>query len=238
MKVYYRISFGHMPDSQGKPRNLPNRPQWYNKWLGLENFMTVFAEHHDITIIADNVDDQVFEKLQNLYSNIDIQRTNFGHNAGSFLYGLELSLKLDPMTIVYFVEDDYIHHEGSDMIIEQGLDIMPYLSLYDHPDKYQGENKNKACVLLMSEDVHWRTTGSTTMTFASRVKNLQEDRELFYKWCGGTDNWTHDFQLFTAISETRGLITPIPGYATHMDSWVIGKMVDWQEVLNRTIHNR
>ena len=61
-----------------------------------------------------------------------------------------------------------------------------------------------------------------------------QDRELFQHWCGGEDKWTHDTQLFTALSESRGLVTPIPGYATHCDTWVIAKIVDWQDVLDRT----
>lgn len=238
MKVYYRISFGSMLNSEGKPRNPPVRPEWFDKWTALENFMAVFSEHNDISIIADNVQNDVWERLQSTYEQHDLHRTNFGHNAGSFLYSLEQAVKLDPETIVYFVEDDYVHHEGSDLIIEQGLNICPYLSLYDHPDKYWGDNAGKDYKLYITSDVHWRSTGSTTMTFASKVKFLKEDKGVFYKWCGGPDNWTHDFQLFTELSTKRGLITPIPGYASHMDTWTLDKITDWKSVLDRTVHNR
>ena len=150
------------------------------------------------------------------------------------MYSLNQAVKLPQDTIVYFVEDDYIHHEGSDLILEQGINISPYVSLYDHPDKYWGDNTSIKCSIKITEDCHWRDTGSTTMTFASQVGYLIQDMDLFQQWCGGEDHWTHDTQLFTAISNLRGLITPIPGYATHMDTWVIGKMVDWEDVLNRT----
>jgi len=223
-----------MPDHNGKPRNPPHRPEWFDKWKSLDNFVNVFADH-DISIIADGVDDDSWAKLNSLYPSLDLHRSSYGSNAGSFLFSLELALTLPSETVVYFVEDDYVHHEGSDLILEQGLTLCPYVSLYDHPDKYWGENAKKSCTLLMSEDCHWRTTGSTTMTFATKVGFLEEDRDLFYQWCGGDDKWTHDFQLFTAISEKHGLITPVPGYATHCDSWVVGKMVDWEDVLNRTI---
>ena len=88
-------------------------------------------------------------------------------------------------------------------------------------------------VVLMSNDVHWRTVPSTTLTFASRVSTLAKDKDIFYKWCD-EHGWMHDNQLFTEITNKHPLITPIPGYSTHMDTWVIGKMVDWQAVLNRT----
>lgn len=231
MKIYYRFSFRIMPDHTGKPRNAPERPAWFDKWRCLENFITVF-NGHDITLIADGVDDATWDKLNTVHPTLDLRRTTFGSNAGSFLYSLDEALTLPQDTTVYFVEDDYIHHEGADIILEQGVSISPYVSLYDHPDKYWGSNA--PCKVVITDDCHWRTTGSTTMTFASQVTHLKQDRALFQQWCGGDDKWTHDFQLFTELSNTRGLITPIPGYATHMDTWVIGKMVDWQAVLDRT----
>ena len=198
-----------MPNHDGTSRPEPNRPHWFDKWRCLQNFMSVF-EGHDITLVADGVTDDVGDKLKNLYPWVDLRRTTFGSNAGSFLYCLEEAVTLDPHTNVYFVEDDYIHHEGADIILEQGLSHSPYASLYDHPDKYWGSNIDKPCQLIMTEDCHWRTTGSTTMTFASKAMFLAEDKSIFYKWCGGNDNWTHDFQLFTELSDNRGLITPLP----------------------------
>ena len=222
-----------MPNHNGTPRTTPNRPVWFDKWRCLENFVTVFKEH-DITLIADGVEDDVWTRLGKLYPSLDLQRTSFGSNAGSFLYSLDQAIKLDPHTIVYFVEDDYLHHEGADVILEQGLTISPYVSLYDHPDKYWSDNADKQCKVLMTEDCHWRTASSTTMTFASKAGFLVDDKPTFIQWCGGEDKWTHDFQLFTEISSKRGLITPMPGYATHLDTWVIAKMVDWQAVMDRT----
>jgi hypothetical protein len=222
-----------MPNHNGTPRNIPNRPDWFDKWKCLANFITVFKEH-DITLIADGVEDDVWNKLKNLYPNLDLQRTTFGSNAGSFLYSLDQAISLSPDTMIYFVEDDYLHHEGADIILEQGLSISPYVSLYDHPDKYWGENANVSSKISITDDCHWRTTGSTTMTFAGWARFLKEDKEIFQQWCGGEDQWTHDFQLFTELSSNRGLITPIPGYATHLDTWVIAKMVNWQEVMRRS----
>jgi len=222
-----------MKDAQGKLRPNPNRPSWFDKWRCLENFLFVFRDHN-ISIIADSVDDYTWNKLQCIEFDLDLHKTNFGHNAGSFLYSLNLACNLSDETIIYFVEDDYIHHEGADIILEQGISKSSYVSLYDHPDKYWNENADKLSKIFLTDDCHWRTTSSTTMTFASKVKQLKQDKEIFQRWCGGADNWTHDFQLFTELAATRGLITPIPGYASHMDTWVIGKLVDWHDCLRRT----
>jgi len=233
IKVYYRFSFNLMPDNTGKSRTPPQRPDWFNKWKNLNNFVNVFQDHEKI-IIADGVDDNTYNKLNILYPFLKVERTNYGSNAGSFLHALSQAITLPDNTNVYFVEDDYLHHEGADIILEQGLEQSPYVSLYDHPDKYWGDNSSKLSNILITEDCHWRTVESTTMTFASKVKFLKEDFDIFYKWCGGKDKWTHDTQLFTELSNKRSLITPIPGYATHLDSWVIGKLVNWEDVMIRT----
>lgn len=222
-----------MLGSDGKPRSNPGRPDWFDKWKCLKNFTAVFFEH-DITIVADGVDDDVWQQLNDLYPDLDLQRTKFGHNAGSFLYSLEQAVNLPDDAIVYFVEDDYVHHEGADLILEQGLAIAPYATLYDHPNKYQEPEVRKQCLLLKTESCHWRTIPSTTMTFATRVGFLKADKVDFYRWCGGEDNWTHDTQLFETLSQKRGLISPVPGYSTHCDKWVIDSLIDWQDVLTRT----
>lgn len=236
MKVYYRFSFNNMPNHDGTPRKLPNRPGWFDKWRCLENFTNVFSKH-DITVVADGVSDETYTRLETEYPSVNLRRTTFGSNAGSFLYCLDEAVTLDPHATVYFVEDDYVHHEDAAVILEQGLALSPYVSLYDHPDKYWGSNIDKPCQLIMTEDCHWRTTGSTTMTFASKAMFLADDRAVFQQWCGGEDRWTHDFQLFSELSANRGLITPVPGYATHLDTWVIARMVDWRSCLDRTSHN-
>lgn len=234
MKIYYRFSFRLTPDHKGNVRPAPARPEWFDKWKCLANFTNVFSEH-DITIQAENVDDQVWDKLNSLYPKLDLRRTSHGTSGRAYLASLKevLDANLDPDTIVYFVEDDYIHHEGSDLILEQGLGLCPYVSLYDHPDKYWGDNHGMPTIVLMSNDVHWRTVPSTTLTFASRISTLTKDKDIFYKWCD-EHGWMHDNQLFTELTNKHPLITPIPGYSTHCDTWVIGKIVDWEDVLKRT----
>lgn len=224
-----------MPNQDGTARTPPKRPDWFDKWKCLTNFVNVF-KYHNITVIADGLDDESKNRLTNEYQDKvkEIDFVNFGSNAETFLYALDQAVLLPTMGRVYFVEDDYLHHEGADVILEQGLDKSAYVSLYDHPDKYWGDNLNTNCRVFLTEDCHWRTATSTTMTFAAHVGYLRDDIQLFRKWCGGADRWTHDYQLFTEIANTRGLITPLPGYATHMDSWTMAGIVNWHDVQQRT----
>lgn len=233
MKVYYRFSFNNQLSNTGNQRPAQVRPDWFDKWKCLKNFTTVFSEQN-ITIVADGVTDDIWDKLNSLYPNLDLQRTTFSHGAGTFFHCFDQAIKLASNEIVYFVEDDYVHHEGADLILEQGLSRCAYVSLYDHPDKYWDDNANKMCLLLKTTSCHWRTTPSTTLTFACTVSTLKEDKEIFYRWGTGSDNWVHDTQLFNELSTKRGLITPVPGYSTHCDAWVVDALVDWKDVLDRT----
>lgn len=224
-----------MPNHDGTPRPVPKRPEWFDKWKCLANFVNVFADHN-ISIIADGLDDSSKNRLSTEYSSKvrEIEFVNFGSNAETFLYSLEKAIQLPSGGRVYFVEDDYLHHEGADEILEQGLDKSAYVSLYDHPDKYWDKNADKLCKVFMTADCHWRTATSTTMTFAGHVGYLRDNVEIFRKWCGGADRWTHDYQLFTELANTHGLITPLPGYATHLDSWTLAGIADWHAVQQRT----
>jgi hypothetical protein len=224
-----------MPAHDGTPRPTPVRPEWFDKWKCLTNFVNVFS-NHNITIIADGLDDKSKNRLTAEFEHRvkEIDFVNFGSNAETFLYSLDRAVLLPVVGHVYFVEDDYLHHEGADVILEQGLEKSPYVSLYDHPDKYWDGNADVLCKVFTTEDCHWRTATSTTMTFAAHVGYLRDDIQLFRKWCGGADRWTHDYQLFTEIAKTKGLITPLPGYSTHMDSWTMAGIVDWYAVQQRT----
>lgn len=63
-----------------------------------------------------------------------------GSEANSFLRVLDYVEKLDlaPQTILYFVEDDYLHREGWIDVLLEGFQVpgADYVTLYDHRDKY------------------------------------------------------------------------------------------------------
>ena len=96
------------------------------------NFVKVFGTS-DLTVIADNVSEQTVEFIKSFTS--DIHTTSLG-NSKSLVYALDMAIGNDDNDIVYFVEDDYLHLEGSEQLIEEGIERADYVSLYDHPDKY------------------------------------------------------------------------------------------------------
>src|SRR5262249_45860983 len=111
---------------------------------------------------------------------IEIQE---GTEAGSFLRLLDhvSNLDLHPETILYFVEDDYIHRPGWLEVLLEGINLTDYATLYDHKDKYflyPGLTSR----IFASRTCHWRTTPSTTNTFGCRFKTLLKHLPIHRKF--------------------------------------------------------
>ena len=236
VKVYYRLSdHGYQkvkPDYIDNEKCLNN---FLRNFMEFKNTDLVYSD--DITIIADNVGDETFDWLSS--KKINVERTQLGSGAQSFNYVLDKAVKLDDDTIVYFIEDDYLHLPNSRKILIEGISLgADYVSLYDHPDKYinanQGgnpfiEDGGEETKVYRSESCHWKLTNSTTMTFASRVKTLKEDLGIMKTWTIGT--YPDDFKMFLELRDNgRTLITPLPGYSTHGETQWLSPFTDWSKV--------
>jgi hypothetical protein len=113
------------------------------------------------------------------------------------------------------------------------------VTLYDHPDKYidpsiggnpfcRGGAENTRVHLTKS--CHWKITNSTTMTFASKVKDLKIDETIIRKWTSKTH--PNDFAMFSEMrSNNRFLISPIPSYSTHGETAYLAPLRTWNEIL-------
>jgi hypothetical protein len=198
--VYYRIS------DKGRPKDkLP----YADKFTCLSNAVRIFGIEH-FYILADNCSEQTINFIKSL--SISYEETSLG-NAASFIYMMNMVIKTHkPDDCVYLLEDDYLHRPNSKEILLEGLEIADYVSLYDHPDKYFLEksggnpfNRNdlQKTRIYAAKSVHWRETNSTTMTFACRVKTLQEDCTIWKKYCGMSKT-PKDFYAFITLT-TRSL---------------------------------
>ena len=232
MHVIYRIS-----DNSYAKNKLPGT----DKKFCLENFLSVFKDH-EITVMADNCK----EKTLNTLSNLDYISTNLG-NAGSLNRAIKMACRMSPENIVYFVEDDYLHLPKSPTVIEEGLQLADYVTLYDHPDKYMEQyNFGETSKVMRTSSTHWRFTISTCMTFASKSQTIQEDIDIWNKWTNGPHPYDHEIFLELKM-KGRKLAVPIPGLALHTDltiseqhgrplieEWAIDKMVDhfYEEIPN------
>lgn len=231
MIALYRISDG----SNASKVKLPNA----TKQHCLENFLKEFPPEI-VHLYADSAKWAYPETLEWLHSlGCKVFKTNSKGNSLSFLNVVEEALKLPDTETVYFVEDDYLHLPNSFTVLDEGLQMADYVSLYDHPDKYipatDGGNPfvesdgGEVTKVYLSKTTHWKLTNSTTMTFATRVITLREDYDVWRKHC--QDNIPHDFDAFIELREKgRSLITPIPGYSTHCEAKWTSPLTDWPTI--------
>lgn len=223
MKVIYRISDAGY--SKVKPEYISNENC-------LKNFVSVFG-NQNLHIIADNCSEDTLKMITKYVHPNSIETVSVGHGAGTFNLALDMALGFDDETIVYFVENDYLHKPGSDKVLVEGLQIgYNYVALYDHPDKYMNganpfvEDGGEVTRVMLSESCHWKITNSTTMTFAAQVKTLKEDESILREYTKGS--YPRDFEMFLALREKQhGLITPIPGYSTHGETAWLSPLTDW-----------
>jgi glycosyltransferase involved in cell wall biosynthesis len=228
LKIYYRLS------DKGRRNGKPD-------FINIENCLRNFCEHFDsntITVIADNcLDDTITMIKRYIKSDNNIIRTSLG-NSGACLFAIQKAIdENDDDTMVYLVEDDYLHVSGSEAVLREGFKLADYVSLYDHPDKYLDGGRPNPFVfgggedtkVLLTNRTHWKYTNSTTMTFATYVKTLREDYEILVKYL--QQKIPEDFQLFCELlfHRKRKLVTPLPGRSTHGQLPWICPLVEWHK---------
>lgn len=231
MKIIYRIS------DAGYSKV---KPEYVNNELCLKNFCNVFFDQiYNILVIADNCSDDTIAMIKKYIDPVNIRKVSVGHGAGTFNLALDMALGYDDETIIYFVENDYLHKQGSPRILVEGLQLgYGYVSLYDHPDKYINkqnggnpfiEDGGEVTRVMLTNSCHWKLTNSTTMTFASTVGTLREDESILREFTKGS--YPRDFEMFLALRENqKGLLTPIPGYSTHGETAWLTPLIDWSKI--------
>tara|TARA_R100000005_G_scaffold95170_1_gene75702 strand:+ start:7343 stop:8122 length:780 start_codon:yes stop_codon:yes gene_type:complete len=236
------------------------KPAYGDKETCLKTLVREFGKE-DFYLLADNVSEQTHNMTKQYCDNV--QLTNNG-NTGSFLYSWNLANELtkdwDEKSLVYLVEDDYIHRRGAKKIMMEGFTELnaDYLTLYDHPDKYQDKEDNRfqhghgridldengirkpknvyvkgeGTVLYCSTNCHWKLTSSTTMTFATTVKNIREDHQLMKDLHTGKQLPMGGLTFKSLAQRDKALISSVPAYTTHAEERWLSYFVNWEEEAN------
>lgn len=256
LHVIYRIS-----DKSHSKSKLPNA----GKGDCLVNAVNEFGAEN-FHVIADNCTETTLDVLRSTGLSLEVTANG---NSGTCRYIFsEVINRYSPEDFVYLLKDDYLHLPGSRIALTEGLAIADYVTLYDHPDMYQTDgtclnsfvhdDMPKSSIYLTSH-THWRSTVSTTMTFAAKVQTLIEDRDVFIKNCQG--NIPADFGIFATLTgqddldearrcfkihregialiivenflserKKRLLISPLPSLATHAEPAYLAPLIDWTNV--------
>lgn len=177
-----------------------------------------------------------FVTLQNDYPVIEIKE---GTEAGSFLKLLEYvsSLKLSSETILYFLEDDYLHREGWVQVLQEGFSIpeASYVTLFDHKDKYTSSSyREMKSRIFHTQTCHWRETPSTTNTYAMRFETLQRHLSI-HRQFSQERKISADHKKFLKLGEIGAkLISSIPGYSTHVETEYASPCFLWEKYLTHS----
>jgi hypothetical protein len=229
MKVLYRISQGG--NNKYKPDFV------YDKKLMFIHFINIFKDE-DVYIFADNINNELYDFIKSNCKNFKLYKTSLG-NSSSFMFTLDYAINnFNDEDTVYFAEDDYIYKKIAPKIISEGLMISDYSSGYDHPDKYLNYNEGgpnpfiekggELTRVMITENIHWKLTNSCCMTFASIVKTLKQDYEIFKNHCSG--NIPNDFGIFCDLyKKNRTVASCIPAVSTHGEVQWLSKFVDWHK---------
>lgn len=224
MKLYYRISESTNSEHSEK-RNwqvkLPNA----TKRKCLENIMQCFPTSH-ITVFVDSITQETWDWLVRI-PHIRVVKIYQGSDALSMRVLLDEAISQEDDTeVIMFQEDDYLYLPGSEQKIIDALEYADYVTGYLHPDKFwhpsrggnpytPADNISEQTQVVMTRDHFWMLTNSTTNTFATKVKTIKEDIDI---WRWGTEDLvnTKDFAIFLKLREKgRSLLQPLPSLATH-----------------------
>jgi hypothetical protein len=225
-----------------KLQELPDRtrPKWFNKIKTFENFKkTIDPNIANYTIVYDEFYGSINDTFLAKEKNVEIIKC--GTETDSFLSTLNIiqSRNFDDNTIIYFLEDDYLHRQGWCNIMLEGFAINShYLTLYDF-DFFI--NSGYLCEIFTTPNSHWRAVPATTNTFSCTYKTLMEDFDIHKKHSiNGVKevdgyHFSKDYDKFWELQQQhRYLISPMPGWSTHCDANHISPIIDWEKIMNET----
>ena len=190
-----------------------------------------------VTLLLDTFHPSQEEHFIKKQSRFPVIEFKAGSEAASFLRMLEhvLHSRFSPETILYFLEDDYIHKKGWVAILREAFTLpIDYATLYDHRDKYFNYQALQSTI-FHTASCHWRTTPSTTNTYAMRFETLKKHVDIHRAFSLGR-TITADHDKFCKLAEEGALlVSSLPGWATHAEPEFASPCVDWEGVLNTTL---
>jgi hypothetical protein len=107
-------------------------------------------------------------------------------NLGTFERQIDILQNQTDAQTVYFAEDDYYYLPDQFRIMIDFLrayDDVDFVTPYDHLDCYNLELHHRPKWLRVSADHHWRTAGSTCLTFLTTREKLQHTAQVFRTYC-------------------------------------------------------
>ena len=186
-----------------------------------------------VTFLLDTARQTGLPHFISKHSRFPVVEISEGSEAGAFLKLLQYveEQRFDDETILYFVEDDYLHRPGWISVLKEAFTLpdVSYVTLYDHRDKYFfPQYEALTARLFHTKTCHWRTTPSTTNTYAMKWKTLKRHIDI-HRIFSLNRKISADHEKFCRLSEEGAtLISSLPGFASHMDPEYLSPCVNWE----------
>lgn len=133
---------------------------------------------------------------------IDLPRTG---NRPTFVRQIDILSEQQDAELVYFAEDDYFYLPGQFQrmvsLIRSGSNV-DFVSPYDHLDYYTLPIHSSSRDMIINSGHHWRTAGSTCLTFLTRRRTLKKSMASLRTYYVGN----HDCSMW--LSLTKSAVSP------------------------------
>lgn len=121
--------------------------------------------------------------------------------------------------VIVLLEDDYAVKGAWIDAVCDGLQFGQYVTLYDHPDKYSNMYTGTPSQIFAGKVCHWRTTPSTTNSFATRWKTLREDINSHLPFTTPDFPAVRDHARWLHLwQQQRFLVSSLPGMWSHEEA--------------------
>lgn len=182
---------------------------------------------HEIYIVAD----EISPGLEDFYRSKSNRIAGFINkklgNDNGLRECLEVATGFSGDDIVYFVEDDYLHHPSWPQVFKLLESCCDDIVVFppDYPDQYRREDLMIDARIVLGPSRHFRRVSSTTFTYMTKARVISLYHAHMLRACGGADDG-----LLSQLYRVLPCICPIPGLSTHMHEGVMSPFVDWRSI--------